>query len=262
MDINIRCETGLYFEPELFRLSAAKVLRNYRERLNLNGLESITLVSNTKLRKYSLASLSADFKEIKVSDILFLETREHLHKQKYNIAKLEEAIFHELIHVDHRNKFPNLNKISEKYADENEEDVFESWTTVFWVEYSVNNLSLQISSARAIDEMATNIVNNKWTITSQSDMLMFLKYVAELISIIKVQGGDSHQKWIEKIEDIKIKQTILKIIEQIHIIENRWGASFDEYENLKPLELCIIKSYNYLIFYYFGQNIFSNAGAY
>lgn len=247
MSINIQSETGLYTEKMLFKLSVDKILSKFCEQLNLSGLQSITLVHNAKLPEYSLARPVNNFKDIIVSDILFLYIRKRLDKQTYYLEKLDEAIFHELIHINFRNQLQNLHKIAEKDTEISENDIFRNWTTVFWIEYIVSNVSLQISSTAAMNEMAISIVNNKWSITTQSDMWKFLKYVTMLISIVKVQGGDGYQKWIGKIEDVKIKQTILQIAEIINFIENSWGASFDEYEYLKPLESYIIESYHLLI---------------
>ena len=142
-------------------------------------------------------------------------------------ATISSTIYHELCHVDLKNRLPQLHYLSDKYKQE--ENYIKYFTIMIYIEYIAHIMSFKYESEVTIKRFLESINSRIWDFNDEISRITFIKCVPYVLARIN--------KNFDYINIIKSEDFKKYIVQAKGIIERavRDGAK-DDYNNLIELE--------------------------
>lgn len=152
--------------------------------------------------------------------------------KKGDIDTIRSTIYHELCHVDLKNKLPQLHVLSDEYKSK--EDYIRYFTIMVYIEYISNIMSLKYETEESIKRFLESINNRTWNFDDEISRIYFIKCVPYIL--VKITN---HFEYIGIIENNEFKKYIVESKEIIERIPN--ANLIDDYNVLVELENYVSK---------------------
>lgn len=199
-------------------------LINENVELNLSNLEQIKIVDN-------IENTSSDGR-FENNTIILPKNKMEDYIKKDDTNTIKSTIYHELCHVDLKNKLPQLHNLSEKYR--NNEDYIKYFTIMVYIEYISHIMSSKYETDEIIKRFLESVNNRMWNFNDEITRMYFIKCMPYVLGRI-----NKHAEYINIIKNNEVKRHIVEAKEIIKRIQNE--NLVDDYNILIELENYISK---------------------
>lgn len=192
--------------------------------LDLQGLGDIKIVNN-------LENESSDGR-FENNSIFLPKNKMEEYMKNEDFDTIKSTIYHELCHVDLKNKLPQLHVLSDEYR--NNENYVRYFTIMVYIEYISHIMSLKYETEENIKRFLNSINNRTWNFNDEISRIYFIKcapYVLERIN--------NNFEYIDIIKSNEFKVHIVEVKEIIERIPN--VNLIDDYNVLIELENYVSK---------------------
>lgn len=202
-------------------------LVNENTELDLNGLEQIKVVDN-------IENISSDGRFEKNAIILPKNKMEEYIKNN-DRDTIKSTIYHELCHVDLKNKLPQLHSLCDKYKVE--ENFIKYFTIMVYIEYVAHIMSLKYETEEITKRFLASINNRTWDFNDEISRIYFIKYVPYVLGRV-----NNNFDYIDIVKSKEFKNHIIEVKEIIERI--LYIGIIDDYNILLELEDFVSKYIN------------------
>lgn len=254
MDIAVSIADGTQWEKIFVEDLLNYIIISYCEGFNLDIIEKLIVIK--ELSNNSDGRIDYDLKTVFLSRRILDQLQNlspHYHPNekillnnllndgKCNIvlANLVSTIYHELCHADSYYLMPKLYSKVIEYDDNNEWDLF---TTLFWIEYSVHLKYKNLNKKENIEEYCEQFIEYKWDLESESGFFYFIKASAYFISRLVMNSNVVVVEEIKRINNEKVSkliETAYKMCDDLILL-----YPFDDFKILIPLRDLYYDFYN------------------
>ena len=192
--------------------------------LDLQGLEDIKIVNN-------LENKSSDGK-FENNSIFLPKNKMEQYMKNEDFDTIKSTIYHELCHVDLKNKLPQLHVLSDEYR--NNENYVRYFTIMVYIEYISHIMSLKYETEENIKRFLKSINNRTWNFNDEISRIYFIKCAPYVLGRI-----NNNFEYIDIIKSDEFKVHIVEVKEIIERIPN--VNLIDDYNVLIELENYVSK---------------------
>ena len=186
--------------------------------LNLDGLDLIIIKDDSFFNNISDARTVDKTVYIRKSFLI-----NNIEEKNYSIIK--STIYHELCHIDIKNKYPKLHELYDFYL--NEDDDTKVFTIMFFIEYITSIKSNLMESNETNKIFWESVYNKYWDFNNPVDRVYFIKESSYILA------RDNNNE-IDMIIDSDTKKRLNDLKSIIDTIIS--GDLIDDYSILTPLE--------------------------
>lgn len=192
--------------------------------LDLQELEDIKIVNN-------LENKSSDGK-FENNSIFLPKNKMEQYMKNGDFDTIKSTIYHELCHVDLKNKLPQLHVLSDEYR--NNENYVRYYTIMVYIEYISHIMSLKYETEENIKRFLKSINNRTWNFNDEISRIYFIKCAPYVLGRI-----NNNFEYIDIIKSDEFKVHIVEVKEIIERIPN--VNLIDDYNVLIELENYVSK---------------------
>lgn len=222
--MKINNETKMQEEyMEILKDIIKNIISNNPE-LDLQGLEDIKIVNN-------LENKSSDGK-FENNSIFLPKNKMEQYIKNEDFDTIKSTIYHELCHVDLKNKLPQLHVLSDEYS--NNENYVRYFTIMVYIEYISHIMSLKYETEENIKRFLKSINNRTWNFNDEISRIYFIKCAPYVLGRI-----NNNFEYIDIIKSDEFKVHIVEVKEIIERIPN--VNLIDDYNVLIELENYVSK---------------------
>ncbi|MBE5820078.1 MAG: hypothetical protein E7310_04640 [Clostridiales bacterium] len=202
-------------------------LVNENTELALDGLEQIKVVDN-------IENTSSDGRFEKNAIILPKNKMEEYIKNN-DRDTVKSTIYHELCHVNLKNKLPQLHSLCDKYKVE--KNFIKYFTIMVYIEYIAHIMSLKYETEEITKRFLESINNRSWNFNDEISRIYFIKYVPYVLGRV-----NNNFDYIDIVKSKEFKNHIIEVKEIIERIS--YVGLIDDYNILLELEDFVSKYIN------------------
>lgn len=192
--------------------------------LDLQGLGDIKIVNN-------LENESSDGR-FENNSIFLPKNKMEEYMKNEDFDTIKSTIYHELCHVDLKNKLPQLHVLSDEYR--NNENYVRYFTIMVYIEYISHIMSLKYETEENIKRFLNSINNRTWNFNDEISRIYFIKCAPYVLGRI-----NNNFEYIDIIKSNEFKVHIVEVKEIIERIPN--VNLIDDYNVLIELENYVSK---------------------
>ena len=137
---------------------------NKNTELDLEGLHQIKIVDN-------IENTSTDGR-FENNKIILPKNKMEEYIKNNDVATIKSTIYHELCHVDLKNKLPQLHHLCDKYK--HEENYIKYVTIMVYIEYIAHIMSLKHESKENIKRFLESINSRTWDFKDEISRIYFI----------------------------------------------------------------------------------------
>lgn len=208
---------------EILKYIIKNIISNNPE-LDLRGLEDIKIVNN-------LENESSDGR-VENNSIFLSKNKMEEYMKNEDFDTIKSTSYHELCHVDLKNKLPQLHVLSDEYR--NNENYVRYFTIMVYIEYISHIMSLKYETEENIKRFLKSINNRTWNFNDEISRIYFIKCAPYVLGRI-----NNNFEYIDIIKSNEFKVHIVEIKEIIERIPN--VNLIDDYNVLIELENYVSK---------------------
>lgn len=221
MNIYNKCNLDLKYEKNL------NLLLNDLDtsKLNLYGFRGIEVLEDKFFNEFSDGKTNDGLISLPKSKI-----QDYLKNE--NIDVIRSTIYHELVHIDLSNRYPNIHKVYNESLDS--DDYIKTYTIIIFIEFMAHKESTKYET-KTNQEIFYNSVNSlKLNFNNDVDKVYFVKYIGYIL-------GRLNSKFdINIIKSDEIKSRSIEFQKELDLIQQR--EICDDYCILLGLEE-VVKKY-------------------
>lgn len=189
---------------EILKDIIKNIISNNHE-LDLQGLEDIKIVNN-------LENESSDGR-FENNSIFLPKNKMEEYMKNEDFDTIKSTIYHELCHVDLKNKLPQLHVLSDEYR--NNENYVRYFTIMVYIEYISHIMSLKYETEENIKRFLKSINNRTWNLNDEISRIYFIKCAPYVLGRI-----NNNFEYIDIIKSDEFKVHIVEVKEIIERIPN------------------------------------------
>lgn len=200
-------------ETELLNNVLLELENYYINNLNLYNFKGIKIVDDDYLHKDSDGRLEDNTVLLPYTKIKNALSNNFSDEHK----KLKGTIYHELAHIDFRNKYPIIHNLYDKMVKAENYD--ESVPIQIWVEYNTQKASEKFAVESVVRNYFRSVCDYQWNLYNDEHFLILCKHLPYII--VRING-----KYIEKeevlklIKNVNVRNFILDVEEILSKIDN------------------------------------------
>ena len=200
---------------------------DYLYELNLTGLKGIKIVFDNYLHSDSDGRLENNEVLLPCS-----KTKKALsNNYDDNYESLKSTVYHELIHLDFRNKYPNLHDLYDKLVIN--EEYNKAVPILIWVEFNVESKNDVIYNGNVAKRYLDSIINYKWDFSNEEDFKKLKKHLPYIIT--RLNGKYlKKEEYLKQIKHEYLKKVVVEVEKILYKLSKQ--EYIDDYAFIK--ELC------------------------
>jgi len=124
--------------------------------------------------------------------------------------KLRTTIYHELVHLDLENKYPQLHNLYKKLVAQ--ENYVKATPIQIWMEYNAQETSEKLSVGSAIKIYFDSVCDFTWNLNDANDLVLLEKHLPYIIARINGQHLNREES-LSRIKNGEVRKIILDVEE-------------------------------------------------
>jgi len=200
---------------------------NYISSLDLSEFKGIKIVDDNYLHQDSDGRLEKE--QILLPCTKIKKALSNVYNDDYK--KLRTTIYHELVHLDFKNKYPKLHNL---YDELNLNEEYDKAIPIqIWAEFNAQKESEKIATESAIKIYFKSFCDYNWNLHNELDFIKLKKHLPYII--VRINGRHlNREKSLSLIRNDYVKKIIIRVEEILYKLSNLEYE--DSYDFLK--ELC------------------------
>lgn len=203
--------------------------QNYTSKFDLSNFKGIEIVDDSYLQnEYIISEGRTENGKILLPYSNVKKAIINANSDEYK--DLKSTIYHELAHIDLRNRFPILHNLYDKLC--NEEKYEKSYPIRIWIEYNAQIESDKIKVESVIKKYHKSICDYNWNLYKELHFINLIKHLPYII--VRINGKYLNKNIaLSQIKNIEVQKIILDV--EIILKKLSLMGYKDDYEFLKEL---------------------------